>query len=487
MLVKRSIVEHWYQPQSSVYKNFAYLFKNPWWDKPMPNGFSVCPYFWLSLFSLLLLRPAIFVVNRIAVPVLKVFGAPGLWVDGFVRRRMGIPAAPKGVGFVMLVLWMLLVFAVWWLTKTTLVPAAQWYRSNLANSSLANALLFCAQWPILAGLANFWMYAHDRAYLKRKQFIVAWAVVTLITLFAFAPLELHAGMKLIVTTAGEVIAACALFVAGWAVIIGKFLWKWLLVVLDAHFTIKGFVFPYWTAVVFVLFGSISLLDTKWGRNKMDKLIDWWLTHDYTEEWYALLMETLEGVVTERNIVDHTPKRIRDNDTKLHAMYHLLDMVKRDIAFKYLYTLAHRLRHCKPSINRETLAKDCNYFDGILERMENLRYNTEDDRAREIIAKWMKSHTQKKLVRYASYVTRTADYKAAFDSYLSYLTAKNERREARYNSPLFHFGRSVAACWLAFWRWCGHVCKNIGVGCVYGWMLIKSFKTKACPYFTFKRS
>ena len=57
MLVKQSIVEKWYQRDSWVYKNFAYLFQNPLWNKAIPGGFSVCPYFWLNLFSFFIFAP----------------------------------------------------------------------------------------------------------------------------------------------------------------------------------------------------------------------------------------------------------------------------------------------------------------------------------------------------------------------------------------------------------------------------------------------
>src|SRR3954465_9064402 len=57
MLVKKSVVEQWYVKTHPVYKNFAYMFDNPLWSKSVPNGFSVCPYFWLSLFSLFVVKP----------------------------------------------------------------------------------------------------------------------------------------------------------------------------------------------------------------------------------------------------------------------------------------------------------------------------------------------------------------------------------------------------------------------------------------------
>jgi hypothetical protein len=58
MLVPENIVKKWYLTDSWVYKNFAYLFQNPLWNKRIPQGRSVCPYFWSALFSLLVLHPS---------------------------------------------------------------------------------------------------------------------------------------------------------------------------------------------------------------------------------------------------------------------------------------------------------------------------------------------------------------------------------------------------------------------------------------------
>jgi hypothetical protein len=61
-LVSKSIIERWYRTDSWVYRNFSFWFKNPLWDKRVPQGFSLCPYFWLSIFSLFVLRPIVGVV-----------------------------------------------------------------------------------------------------------------------------------------------------------------------------------------------------------------------------------------------------------------------------------------------------------------------------------------------------------------------------------------------------------------------------------------
>lgn len=57
MLVSQNIVNRWYNKNHWIYRQFAYLFKNPLWSKTIPNGFSVCPYFWLALFSAFLFKP----------------------------------------------------------------------------------------------------------------------------------------------------------------------------------------------------------------------------------------------------------------------------------------------------------------------------------------------------------------------------------------------------------------------------------------------
>lgn len=58
-LVPLKIVSQWYQPSSWVYKNFKFLFVNPLYDIGLPAGFSLCPYFWLALFSFFFYKPII--------------------------------------------------------------------------------------------------------------------------------------------------------------------------------------------------------------------------------------------------------------------------------------------------------------------------------------------------------------------------------------------------------------------------------------------
>src|SRR5262245_39921449 len=89
MLVSENVVRQWYLKDSWVYKNFSYLFQNPLWTKDIPKGFSVCPYFWLSLLSFFILRPLVLMLTCVIGPLfLTLFGRPFMGFDRWVQRWM---------------------------------------------------------------------------------------------------------------------------------------------------------------------------------------------------------------------------------------------------------------------------------------------------------------------------------------------------------------------------------------------------------------
>ncbi len=87
MLVKHSIVEKWYQRNSWIYKNFSYLFSNPLWEKNVPQGFTVCPYLWMSLFSFFIFRP-LFVapIQYLFRPLIRLGGKPVAGLDHLLYK-----------------------------------------------------------------------------------------------------------------------------------------------------------------------------------------------------------------------------------------------------------------------------------------------------------------------------------------------------------------------------------------------------------------
>jgi len=65
-LVSDEIIGEWFKKNSWVYRGFSYWFKNPFWDKKIPNGFSLCPYFWVAISAWLFFIPF--------TPVFMLFG-----------------------------------------------------------------------------------------------------------------------------------------------------------------------------------------------------------------------------------------------------------------------------------------------------------------------------------------------------------------------------------------------------------------------------
>ena len=66
-LVPDSWVDEWFQKDNFIYRNYAYLYNNPLWEKRMPSGASLCPYFWMAMFSFLFFKP-------VFVPAMRVVG-----------------------------------------------------------------------------------------------------------------------------------------------------------------------------------------------------------------------------------------------------------------------------------------------------------------------------------------------------------------------------------------------------------------------------
>ena len=53
MLVSEELADKMYSKSGFLYKNFTFLFQNAFWHKPVPGGFTICPFFWLSLLAVL--------------------------------------------------------------------------------------------------------------------------------------------------------------------------------------------------------------------------------------------------------------------------------------------------------------------------------------------------------------------------------------------------------------------------------------------------
>jgi hypothetical protein len=100
MLVPKHVVEQWYRTSHPIYKSFRFIFDNQLWRSTVPSGFSVCPYFWLAILSFIFLRPFVYFIHYIVLPVMKLFGRPGRGLDRLLQRgfRLLFPDYPDVVG-----------------------------------------------------------------------------------------------------------------------------------------------------------------------------------------------------------------------------------------------------------------------------------------------------------------------------------------------------------------------------------------------------
>ncbi len=100
-LAPASLIDSWYSKSSWTYKAFSYLFVNPLWQKKVPNGFSICPFFWSALFSIFVFRPLVFVVLLLRSTVKLLCLGKILTAYERLLVRLGMKEAPTGMNAVM--------------------------------------------------------------------------------------------------------------------------------------------------------------------------------------------------------------------------------------------------------------------------------------------------------------------------------------------------------------------------------------------------
>lgn len=83
-LVPLATVSRWYRTDSWVYRAFAYTYQNRAWNVPIPQGYSLCPYFWrATLGGLFLCRIAVW-ITLAAKPIGRLLGRHMLTITACV-------------------------------------------------------------------------------------------------------------------------------------------------------------------------------------------------------------------------------------------------------------------------------------------------------------------------------------------------------------------------------------------------------------------
>jgi len=234
MLVKRSIVETWYQRDSWVFKNFSYLFQNPLWDKRIPRGFSVCPYFWLSLFSLFIFRPFfIFPIRYLIIPLFKLIGKPAYALDhqcGNLLRWIfqENDVYPPPMGTLLCVLGLILLSGICF-GAVKLGEGIYHFYPYISKASALGTFTF---WGISSFISLFAIiFLHKKitkTECKTMNYLYVWLLLFLISSFIFVPGELLRGSSIVLTTIWtKLSSACVIVIKSiWIalVFIAKYIW-----------------------------------------------------------------------------------------------------------------------------------------------------------------------------------------------------------------------------------------------------------------------
>ncbi len=250
MLVKQSIVEKWYLTDSWVYKNFAYLFQNPLWMRRIPTGFSICPYFWMSMFSILAFRPFIvFPIQYFILPVMRMIGKPARVVDEFVYKFLqhifgnNSNTYAPGLGFLGGLAFGFLATIVVGFLLVTGVKGWEFY--NYLTTTYNGTFVF---WSMFSFAALFGIIASHKAITKTEcksmYYLFVWLALFIIASIVFVPSEVWN----IITGTGSLIAEFAIGTKdiAWIVISFVATWVWFGVKIAATWTpINAFHLPWW--------------------------------------------------------------------------------------------------------------------------------------------------------------------------------------------------------------------------------------------------
>lgn len=279
MLVKRSIVERWYQTDSWVYGNFAYLFKNPLWQKRIPRGFSVCPYFWLNLFSFFIFRPFFVApIQYVFSPLIRGLGKPAKWVDDHCQEllralKMGGSEPPTGAATMLILVLFLLVGCIAGAATLGVIKIVA-LGKYLYSLDSADHLGIFAYWSALSFAGLFGVIGLHKLITKTEcqtmYYLFVWLALFIVACFVFIPHDIITGTGIFFSVIGTgiwaALKAVGSFLAWAGIGCGKGL-AWFFM-LKPFYLIPVPWWGYFVALTIVGYFSTYILD-KWEQNTLD--------------------------------------------------------------------------------------------------------------------------------------------------------------------------------------------------------------------------
>ena len=497
-LVSQSVISRWYQTNSWVYKNFAYLFQNPLWHKNIPRGFSVCPYFWLNLFSLIIFRPFIvWPCQYVLRPLLNLLGAPAKALDRVLFRfykQIGLVRGDYFFSFGILLSLAFLALAllcggsVFVLVAKTIASYPYIKTSSLALFSFWSAMSFLG---LFLGLVIH--KVTTKTECKTMAYLWVWLGLFLVASVIFIPSEVGHLFMII----GQALAQVGLAGLGliWGVIC--FLAKWIWVGIT-YAPIETLRIPWWAyAIPITLIGWIALKLGEFYESKQNFQFKTETTAEFWERnksaWLGLFSRIIgtsdywsEGQVFRGDqSKPYWSVGMFDTDIENKAVYAHRHTVYRKALELHFHDQLEVLKKSYPLIKCDVWQEFINtrlvngQFADINEILDDVVAPTLDfDKSsfRSSIAAAVKTPEIAKLIAdEMAYITESEKKEAA-------------KIEARKNSASAVMCKRVTTAINEFVRKLFKYIKAFGIQAgtflVYLWTLIKAKKQGACPYLQF---
>jgi len=548
MLVKQEIVEHWYRKDHPVYKNFAFLFQNPLWKAQVPSGFSVCPYFWLSVLSLLLFRPLVMFMTYVVLPLIALGGKPVAFTDRMIRTGWHFvfphDKAWKNPGFGVLYVLVTLFFA----GLYAFLASSLWhlYSAKGNGPGFQVVILSIATLVVLGPVLKYYTYRHkeDPKACKVYVYFFVWLVLSIVGFLCVAGgATLHVVLGILTSLKEFIIYSGGRLEVG-VYYLGYWLYRlvcWLLLLVWRLVSAgpAGWYVPYWALFLGGLFGLgyfakilVELIPTDFGTAAPKAAVGPTETPEQArvrlkgyavERWrnfFANMMHTDEMVGRAITQTIGYPLRADffkpDSAIYWRAVMRLVNPLIESAARLYfaekieefaeagLTPPANLMFWSRMKMKKEIQGKLdllCYELSADIDRAKDPRtakVNTSiqflwwrwDVLASKYIAKPWYGETVADLraANAAEEKAREAlKVKAAASPFRKALGSACIRTTTAIWARVTLCGRAVAAVFRFGWRIVCSVVKNLRVFLAYMIMLVKSKKKGACPYFVFTDS
>lgn len=494
MLVKKSIVESWYKRSSLVRKNFTYLFQNPLWNKRVPEGFIVCPYFWLSMFSLLIFRPFFVApIVYVVLPLMKPFGKPASILDEFLYKivcTIGLGSKHnynKGMGYALGLIAALLGACAIALLAFLGIGIYHFYL--FASLTTMGTFMFwsCASFAGMFGVVGLHK-SITKTECKTLYYMFVWLPLFFIASAIFVPHEAATSLLNFVQGIGGLIAYVATSVWSGICFLGYWIGFGLWIAIKYFFTwapIPAFYLPWWGYLL--ILSAIGLTADRLFCS-VDKYRERKTLAVNPEKVYARFRNA--WLTTCVNVILSEPYWKKGSGIEnicgdkcltaaAEAYRHELFLQTFEQMWK---TDLNSLQLKYPFIDRKAWAEIEKEDDGINEKFKILKYHLRN------IAE-MPDFSQRKFVstltdvieNNAGVQTLAAQYRARKEEEAK---KKEERANAWSHQMCLQVTGGISSTVKSIGRGFVWLFKQSWTFLAYLWMLIKAKKQGACPYFRF---